>query len=264
MSDELNRLVDDQKKLSPADPNASPQDRVDPDRNSDYRRQSDEALRLDDALRNATPSVVSRLRDQVPDRLRFLDEPRRTDFDPAGQVVRHPVPPPFPERESAAQTLIAGAGSVPDIAFIASDASNTEGDPPVENNRVLVADGKIKGQFPAGMGSGNYILDLADPADSLIYAGATFDPSTSAITSRFLGVSGSGDFPESRVESSTSGFLYWLLAFTYFDVDGIFQVINARVGNINFEPTYGVLNTRPALWIDNEIGFLDLDAIYPP
>jgi hypothetical protein len=152
-------------------------------------------------------------------------------------------------------------GSAPAITFILTDATTTEGTPPVVSNKVLVADGKINGTFPTGMGFGNYILDLADPADSLIYAGATFNPTTLAITSRFLGVSGSGDFPESRIEDTTHGFLYWLIGFTYFDTKGQFQIMNVRPGNIDFEFEYGAMNAAPGLLVDGEPGWLDLVSI---
>jgi hypothetical protein len=147
----------------------------------------------------------------------------------------------------------------PDISFFLSDATTNEGTPPVTSNKVFIADGKINGAFPDGMGSSEYILDLADPSDSLIYAGATFNPTDLSITDRFLGVSGSGDFPESRVEGETSGFLYWMLGFTFFDSDDTFRVVNTRVGDINFEFSYGALNGLPALLIvDSAPGWLDL------
>lgn len=155
-----------------------------------------------------------------------------------------------------------GAGSGggdPDITFFLSDATVTEGDPPALSNKVFVADGKIDGAFPAGMGTSEYILDLPSPADSLIYAGVTFNPTTLAITSRFLGVSGSGDFPEPRVESLTEGFLYWLLGYTFFDVDDAFRIVMVRTGDIHTELIYGADAGKPALWAGDENGWLDLD-----
>lgn len=147
----------------------------------------------------------------------------------------------------------------PDIAFFISDASTTEGEPPVISNKVFVADGKINGTFPSGMGTSEYTLDLDNPADSLIYAGATFNPETLALTSRFLGVSDSPGFPESRVDEE-GGFLYWLLGFTFFDVDDDFRVVMTRVGDINFELVYGSMNGRPALLpVEAGPGWLDLE-----
>lgn len=145
---------------------------------------------------------------------------------------------------------------MPNVSFLLKDATTSEGD--VVSNKVLVLDGKIDGTFPSGMGGGNYILDLADPGASLIYAGATFVPTTLALNSRFLGVSGFGDFPESRVESNTEGFLYWQLGFTYFDAQGNFQVWNTRLGEIWLELIYGSQNGQPALWAGAQIGWLDL------
>lgn len=152
----------------------------------------------------------------------------------------------------------------PDITFFLSDATVTEGDPPETSNKVFVADGKINGEFPAGMGSSEYTLDLDNPSDSLIYAGATFDPESLALTSRFLGVSASGDFPESRVDEA-GGFLYWLLGFTFFDANSDFRIVMTRLGNINFELTYGSRNGAPALLpVETGPGWLDLESLFPP
>jgi hypothetical protein len=148
------------------------------------------------------------------------------------------------------------AADDPDITFFLSDASTSDGD--VVSNKVFVADGKINGEFPDGMGTSEYILDLADPADSLIYAAVTFDPTTLAITSRFLGVSGSGDFPESRVEDATHGFLYWLLGFTFFDADDAFRIVMKRVGDIEVIFSYGAVSGQPALIVFPDIGGLAL------
>lgn len=170
----------------------------------------------------------------------------------------------YPGNEIVTVPVRLGAGSGagdPDITFFLSDATVTEGDPPEENNKVLVADGKIDGEFPAGMGSSEYTLDLENPGDSLIYAGITFNPTTLAITSRFLGVSTAADYPESRVESETEGFLYWLLGFTFFDSDDDFRITMVRTGDIHVELIYGALNGKPALWAGDENGWLDLDLL---
>jgi hypothetical protein len=152
----------------------------------------------------------------------------------------------------------AAAAADPDITFFLSDATTSDGDPPVTTNKVFVADGKISGEFPSGMGTGEYILDLDDPADALIYAGVTFDPTSLAITSRFLGVSGSGDFPESRVDAVDGGFLYWLLGFTFFDEDDAFRIVMNRTGDIEVIFSYGGNNGQPALFVWPDIGALAL------
>lgn len=159
--------------------------------------------------------------------------------------------------------LGAGSGSSedPDITFFLSDATVTEGDPPEVSNKVLVADGKIEGEFPAGMGLSEYTLDLATPEDALIYAGATFNPTTLAITSRFLGVSTAAEYPEGRVESETEGFLYWLLGYTFFDSDDVFRIVMVRTGDIHVELIYGAHAGQPALWAGDENGWLDLDLL---
>lgn len=224
--------------------------------NSVESRREDEKLL--DALREAKPSAFADgfgIRGPQPERRRTLDDFRHTDAQ-IGSISRRETVPDFPA--AVAEETAAGTGaSVPNITFICSDATVSEGSPPMPSNKVLVADGKIDGQFPSGMGFGNYTIDLADPSDALIYAGATFNPTTLALTSRFLGVSSSGDFPESRVESDTSGFLYWLLSFTYFDGE-MFKVVNVRVGDIYTELIYGAQNGQPALFAGAQIGWLDL------
>lgn len=204
-------------------------------------------------LRDAKPSF---LRDGFG--LRGPQSPnikRQTDFG-QGQTVRQQIQNQFPPDDpTALQNII--AQSIPNITFLVSDASNVVNGEP--NNRVLVADGKINGQFPAGFGAGNFILDLNNPEDAQIYFGVTFNPTTLAITSRFCDESTSTDFPESRVESPTEGFLYWLQAFTYFDAGGVLQIRNVRAGDINFEFSYGANNGQPALLVDSDPGWLDLE-----
>ena len=171
---------------------------------------------------------------------------------------------PFPETTAAdiIEAVTAEIASRPDISFLLEDATTSEGNPPATSNKVLVHDGQINGDFHSGMGDGNYVLDLPDPSDSLIYAAITFTPESLAITSRFLGVSGSGDFPESRVDED-GGFLYWLIGFTYFDDADAFQIHQSKVGDINFAFTYGALNGKPALLpVDSGPGWIDLDSIF--
>lgn len=215
-----------------------------------------EQERVFQALRDAKPSF---LRDGFG--LRGPQSPnvkRRTDFS-QGEVNRQQVQNQFPA--DAAQELRNLFGtSVPNITFLVSDASNVVAGQP--NNRVLVADGKINGQFPAGFGAGNFILDLNTPEDALIYFGVTFNPTTLAETSRFCAESTAADFPESRVESVTQGFLYWLQAFTYFDANGTFQIRNVRAGDINYQIIFGSQNGKPALLpVNSDPGWLDLDLL---
>jgi hypothetical protein len=151
-----------------------------------------------------------------------------------------------------------GAGEDPDITFFLSDASTSEGDPPVVTNKVFVADGKISGAFPSGMGTSEYIIDLADPSDSIIYAGITFNPTTLSIDSRFLGAASSGDFPLSRIDDTTHGFAYWQLGFTFFDVDDVFRIVMSRVGDIEVIFSYGAVSGLPALIVFPDIGGLAL------
>lgn len=225
-----------------------------PDSAADEQTASIERDRIMQVLRDARPSF---LKDGFG--LRGPQNPnvkRQTDFSQGG-VTRQQVPNQFPPEESTTTTQVAGQ-SVPNITFLVSDATNVVGGQP--NNRVLVADGKINGQFPAGFGGGNFILDLATPEDALIYFGVTFNPTTLAETSRFCAESTAADFPESRVESDTAGFLYWLQAFTYFDANGVFQIRNVRAGDINFTLVYGAQNGKPALLpVNSDPGWLDLD-----
>jgi hypothetical protein len=147
-----------------------------------------------------------------------------------------------------ASAAAAAAANDPDISFFLSDASVTEGDPPETSNRVLVADGKINGEFPSGMGVGQYILDLDDPADSIIHAIITFDPDTLDILSRDLAAAGSGALPTPGIDPDTNiGTFIVMLGFTYFDSDDVFRVTNTHLGHIDFELVYGALNGQPAL-----------------
>lgn len=216
-----------------------------------------ETARLEEALRNAKPEFLTDgfgIRGRTGDQRRTLDQPRRTDSQ-LGQVNRYPRRSAFPPEEATVTTTTTSK-AVPDIAFILKDASTSSAG--VITRKVLVFDGKIKGEFPAGMGFGNYILTLSDPNDSIIYAGATFNPKTLALTSRFLAISTAAAFPESRVESDSAGFLYWQLGFTYLSGDA-FKIVSTKVGNIDFELTYGSQNGQPALLpVDSQPGWLDL------
>lgn len=215
-----------------------------------------EQERIFQALREAKPEF---LRDGFG--LRGPQVPtikRTTDFS-QGEVIRQQVQNAFPGEE-VQQAQVSTGVAVPNIAFILSNASTSESGTTV--NKVKVFDGKINGVFPSGMGFDNYVLTISDPADAIIYAGATFNPSSLAITSRFLGVSTASSFPESRVDE-TGGYLYWQLGFTFLD-DDTFTIVSTRVGDINFELVYGSMNGLPALLpVDTGPGFLDLESLYP-
>lgn len=129
----------------------------------------------------------------------------------------------------------------PDISFFLSDASVTEGDPPELSNKVLVNTGKINGEFPTGMGTEDYILDVEDPHDCLIYAIVTFDPDTLEILSRDLGAAKAADFPDDGIGVETEGVGQFaqLLGFTYFDSDEDFRIHQVFAGDINFKIIYG-------------------------
>jgi hypothetical protein len=141
-----------------------------------------------------------------------------------------------------------GGAAPPNISFILSDATVTEGDPPEVSNKVKIADGKINGAFPSGMGAGpDYILDLDDPADSIIYAIVTFNAATLEITSRALGSCAATAFPEPSIDDSGIGTFAFQLGFTYMDDTSGFTIVNSYVGDINFSLVYGAMNGLPAL-----------------
>lgn len=216
--------------------------------------ESSSSSSLTEAFRNAKPSFLQNQNRRIEGRYgdTFF---KRTDF-PEGVITRQPRQPFFPETqiEDISQ---AAAASVPNIAFILSNASTTTAG--VVTRKVKVFDGKINGVFPSGMGFNNYVLTLSTPADSLIYAGTTFDPRTLELNSRFLDVKKAADFPESRVESDSAGFLYWLLGFTYIDAQGAFKIVNVKTGDINFQLVYGSQNGQPALLpVNSDPGWLDL------
>lgn len=126
----------------------------------------------------------------------------------------------------------------PEISFAFKRQSGVdEDDNPVL--QVLIKDGKINGEFPDGMGFGEYALTIPDGAGD-IWAGVTFDPDTLEITSRFLD---SGTFPE----PPDFGTFYIYLGFAFLDGGGKFQVHNTYVGDINFELVYGAFNGQPAI-----------------
>lgn len=219
-----------------------------------------EREKMESALRDAKPNA---LKDGLGLRGHNRDQVRRfTDFGD-GSIERSTRTETAIEDEQAATTQQVGFS--PNISFLLKDATTTTGG--VVSNKVKVYDGKINGEFPTGMGTGDYVIDLADPDDSVIYAGVTFNPTTLDITSRFVGVSTQAGFPESRVESETEGFLYWQIGYTYFDDDGVFTIWNTKLGNIDFAITYGA-NGSPArphmLPVDSQPGWIDLDAIFPP
>lgn len=188
---------------------------------------------------------------------RTLEQERTTDFPP-GAIVREPRQPAFPTEDAATQIVQqAGGGSI-NASFILRNASTSDG-----GAAVKVLDGKLNGEFPSGMGFGDYVLTITNPEDSLIYVGATFNVETLAITTRFLGVSTAADFPESRVDED-GGFLYWLIGFTYMDEDS-FKIWQSRIGDINFDFSFGVDNGgRPALIpTESGPGWLDLEQLFP-
>jgi hypothetical protein len=224
-----------------------------------------EQKRLQDALRDAKPAILKDRRgvfESAPlPPSRTQNQPLRSDFG-NGSVNRQPPKSDFPELTTASVTQVKGV-SIPKITFICSDVSVAEGDPPVVSNKVHVADGEINGELPAGMGAGNFVLDLTDPTDQFIYAYVTFDPETLAITSRTVAATDVGSMPESRVDEG-GGFLVYILAEAFMDdnVPPKFQVVNRRVGDINFELVYGSLNGQPALLpVTSEPGFLDLTSL---
>lgn len=212
-----------------------------------------EERRLQQALRDALPSFLTDGHGVAgPNGGRRVSP--ASPFPP-GRVHREPPQPFFPETP-ATETVAGVTAFVPTIAFYPSNGStNVDGSLVY---KVAIYDGKLDGEFPAGMGAGNYVLTVDDPNDCIIYVGSTFNPTTLAITSRFLALSTAADFPESRVESDTEGFLYWQLGFTFLDGEA-FKVVVTRLGDIHTTLIYASANGQPALWAGPEIGMLDLE-----
>lgn len=235
MPDDLQRLADEQN----VDPNNNP-----------HGTARDDVLRY---LREAKPSF---LRDGFG--LRGPHSPnikRQTDFS-QGAVNRQQIQNQFPPDDATETTQGASAESVPKITFICIDVSTSEDD--VTTYKVHVADGEINGVLPVGMGNEDFVLTLADPTDAFVYAYVTFNPETLAITSRTVAASSVDDVPESRVDEG-GGFLVYILAEAFKDDNDQFQVINRRLGDINFELVYGSMNGFPALLpVNSDPGWLDL------
>ncbi len=138
----------------------------------------------------------------------------------------------------------AGGGSI-SLPFQVKDVSADDG------LKVQVTDGKINGEFPAGMGFGNYILDVAEESFQEVYAIVTFDSETLDISSRTLGVSNSP--PDS--EDGTAIIPIADLQVTY-DGDGnpILAIEQIEVGDINFDFLYGQVNGQPSLFLLKSYG----------
>jgi hypothetical protein len=135
-----------------------------------------------------------------------------------------------------------GGGRPIDLAFaftptsIVNEANETV-------NGVLIRDGKINGEFPSGMGFGDYILWMSTSYMD-IWAGITFDTDTLEITSRWLD---SGTFPTVPVPEEEFGTTYFYLGFAYVEDGQTSHVLNTYAGDINFELIYGAFNSMPAL-----------------
>lgn len=152
---------------------------------------------------------------------------------PAGVILRAKFQP------SAANTD-------PDLAFFMSDATTTEGDPPEVSNKILINNGKINGEFPTGMGTEDYVLDVDDPSDCLIHLLVTFDPDTLEILSRDIATSTAAAFPDDGFDLPTEGVGQFaqMLGFTYFDSDDDFRIHQVYVGDLNFKIIYGQNNGK--------------------
>lgn len=184
---------------------------------------------------------------------------RETDWAQRGwgNVKREPLQPPFPAitPETIRQQQSIGTG-IGNVSFLMSDASTVENN--VTVNKVAILDGKINGEFPTGMGAGDLVLTMTNPANATVFAGATFDPTSLTLTSRFVQISPTDTPPESRIDED-GGFLYWQLGFTFLDDDGNFQIYQTRLGDINFELVYGELNAAPALLpVESGPGWLEV------
>lgn len=209
----------------------------------------------------AKPFGPPRLRDnfqQIVDRLNQIAPIAGTgiaiDEKPDGRQISAETNPSSPGNKAST----GGSGSQstnPHIAFYMSDASDGG------VSKVLIADGKINGTFPSGMGGGNYILTVPTSATYIILAGVTFNPTTLGENSWFLDIELPEDVPESRVEDADNGFLYWQIGYVYFS-DDTMTIVNTKVGDINFAFSYGAYNGKPALLpIDTGPGWLDLVAL---
>lgn len=196
-----------------------------------------EGEKLAKALRDAQPAW---LRDglgirgpSVNARSPSLDLHRRSDA-PTGSVVRQPVP--VTAATPAAEPAQAAEPVPILLPFFLSAAGPSS---------VLVADGKINGEFPSGMGTGDYVLEIPDPGDGIIYAIVTFDALTLAIDSRSLAVTSSGSFPDDTL-TTTTGTLNIQIGFTYLNGETM-VVRNNIIGDINFALVYGSYNSAPAI-----------------
>jgi hypothetical protein len=131
-------------------------------------------------------------------------------------------------------------------SFLMSDATTTVDE--IVVNKVLVADGKVNGVLPTGMGAGDYTLTIGTPEDALILVAVTFDPDTLSITARSLEVVAAADFPDNEIDEFNVGHVYFMIGFTYVDPDAGFTIYQTWLGDLNFQLIYGSLNAEPALF----------------
>jgi hypothetical protein len=136
------------------------------------------------------------------DRIRVLESNVRPGFSGISGLVDAIAHGQIRPLQSFAQTVDAGhfSGVVAHAPAAIDGPLYLAGSPESDGSVGRHFDGKIDGQFPAGMGSGNYILDLETPEDALIFYGATFNPETLEFTSRFADVKKAADYPVARID----------------------------------------------------------------
>lgn len=241
-------------------------DFIDQKREEEKKAADQEKLR--EALFNAKPAALedpSGLFGGGPPKFpdRTEDQPRRTDHGQGS--VRQNIPSEiFPSAEVVATAAAAGSLSL-NCSFLMKNATEVSGN--TVTYKVLIMDGKINGNFPAGMGGGNFKLTIPNTGQTyFIIAGLTFDPTTLLENSFFFEPPRlAADVPESRVEDATHGFLYWQLGYIYFTgppANRTMTIYQTWLGDINFAFSYGQMNGRPALLpIHSNPGWLDLEAL---
>lgn len=225
----------------------------------------DDDIASNDAFRSADPPWVThgglrgpRVGGQRP------AETRKITDAPIGSVQREATQGDFPADIPETLQEVNQASVDLNISFLLRDASTTSGRPPITTNKVMVLDGLINFMSPDGMGTGDFVLVIDDPAESVIYAEVGFNPTTLLETSRLIKVwkPADGAFPESRVEDPTTGFLIYQIGYTFLDTDGKMLVWNVWVGDINFAFGYGVVNAKRGLLpMSSPPGWLDLTAL---
>lgn len=144
---------------------------------------------------------------------------------------------------------VVASGSSQSFPFHVADASDDTG------LKVSVKDGKVNDQYPSGMGSNDYVLEIEEETFQEVLLVATFNRETLELTSIFLDVT---DDPASYTDDYVEKPIVIPIAdiiITYdADSNPIVTVYQKQLGDISFQLVYGALSGAPALYASHIYG----------